>query len=108
MSKPTTAWTSNPTKNLDAVAYSSAAVTYSSATVDYSSSTVAQDEYNKPTTAWTPILKTASAWFSNAAYATNAYAYDTTSPYDSTLTYDGVNGAQQVGNVKQPTVWSQV
>lgn len=110
MPKTPTAWTTNSAKNVDAVAYSSASVLYSDAGTSYSSSTVALDEFNKPSTIWTPILKTASAWFANADFATNQYAYDgATTTYDSaTLTYDGVNGSQQPANTKPPTVWSQV
>ena len=52
MSKPITAWTTNPTKNIDAIEYSDATVEYSDANTSYVSLTVGENQLNKPQTEW--------------------------------------------------------
>jgi len=110
MVKIPTAWSTNTTKNADAVRYSSATALYSSPTVYYTSSTVGKNELNKPATAWTQSTKTPAAWQHNPAFSLNQYVYDSaTIPYDSTSrTYDGVNGAQQSTGTAPATAWTVI
>lgn len=105
-----TNWTTNSTKNADAVQYSSASVQYSSASVRYTSSTVNEDELDKPATLWTTIAKTPSSWTHNLAYYTNEYVFDSaTITFDSaTRTFDGINGSQQSTNTGPRTAWTVV
>lgn len=105
-----TQWTTNSTKNVTAVLYSSASVLYSDLGTDYVSATVGENETGKPATQWTQSTKTASAWQYNPAFSLNQYIYDSASnTYDSlTMTYDGVNGTQQSSNNKPATAWTVV
>jgi hypothetical protein len=57
-----TAWVTNPTKDVDAVQYSSASVLYSDAGTYYVSSTVGQNDQNKPNTSWTPQTLMPTSW----------------------------------------------
>jgi hypothetical protein len=107
--KIATLWRTNPSKNTDAVTYSSASVTYSSATTRYSSSTATLDDLNRLATAWTKPSKSVSAWNANPLAITNLYAYDSaTKTYDSASdTYDGVVSGQDFGDQETATAWTE-
>jgi len=108
MVKVATLWSTNSTKNADAVLYSSASVLYSSPSVYYTSSTAGQNELNKPATSWANQVKIASAWQYNPAFSINQYAYDSSmNTYDDALqTYDGANGSQSPAGTKPATAWT--